>query len=82
MQNMQRVMALNDPKVLNVKIVDLPDDRFVRKLILFGVLAVAAAAAVTVLAQEPPQPSSPEKSSERRKNHGDAAFSRRTKRRC
>ena len=32
MQNMQRVMALNDPKVLNVKIEDLVDDRFVRKL--------------------------------------------------
>jgi ABC-type nitrate/sulfonate/bicarbonate transport system substrate-binding protein len=32
MQNMQRVMALNDPKVLNVKIEDLADDRFVRKL--------------------------------------------------
>ena len=32
MQNMQRVMALNDPEVLNVKIEDLVDDRFVRKL--------------------------------------------------
>ena len=32
MQNMQRVMALDDPKVLNVKIEDLADDRFVRKL--------------------------------------------------
>ena len=32
MQNMRRVMALNDPKVLNVKIEDLADDRFVRKL--------------------------------------------------
>ena len=32
MQNMQRVMALNNPKVLNVKIEDLADDRFVRKL--------------------------------------------------
>ena len=32
MQNVQRVMALNDPKVLNVKIEDLADDRFVRKL--------------------------------------------------
>jgi NitT/TauT family transport system substrate-binding protein len=32
MQNMQRVMALNDAKVLNVKIEDLADDRFVRKL--------------------------------------------------
>ncbi|HEV8532684.1 MAG TPA: ABC transporter substrate-binding protein [Methylomirabilota bacterium] len=32
MRNMQRVMALNDPKVLSVKIEDLADDRFVRKL--------------------------------------------------
>jgi ABC-type nitrate/sulfonate/bicarbonate transport system substrate-binding protein len=32
MQNMQRVMALNDATVLNVKIEDLADDRFVRKL--------------------------------------------------
>jgi ABC-type nitrate/sulfonate/bicarbonate transport system substrate-binding protein len=32
MQNMQRVMAFNDPTVLNVKIEDLADDRFVRKL--------------------------------------------------
>jgi ABC-type nitrate/sulfonate/bicarbonate transport system substrate-binding protein len=32
MRNMQRVMALNDPKVLSVKIDDLADDRFVRKL--------------------------------------------------
>ncbi len=32
MQNMQRVMALNDPKVFNVKIEDLADDRFVRRL--------------------------------------------------
>jgi hypothetical protein len=32
MQNMQRVMALNDASVLNVKIEDLADDRVVRKL--------------------------------------------------
>jgi NitT/TauT family transport system substrate-binding protein len=32
MQNMQRVMALNDPKVLSVKIENLIDDGFVRKL--------------------------------------------------
>jgi ABC-type nitrate/sulfonate/bicarbonate transport system substrate-binding protein len=32
MRNMQRVMALNDPKVLNVQIEALADDRFVRKL--------------------------------------------------
>ena len=32
MRNMQRVMALHDPKVLTVKIEDLADDRFVRKL--------------------------------------------------
>lgn len=32
MRNMQRVMALNDPKVLNVKVEDLVDDRFVRRL--------------------------------------------------
>jgi ABC-type nitrate/sulfonate/bicarbonate transport system substrate-binding protein len=31
-RNMQRVMALNDPRVLNVKVEDLADDRFVRKL--------------------------------------------------
>jgi hypothetical protein len=29
---MQRVMALNDPKVLSVKIENLIDDGFVRKL--------------------------------------------------
>jgi NitT/TauT family transport system substrate-binding protein len=32
MRNMQRVMALNDPRVLNVKIEEVADDRFVRKL--------------------------------------------------
>jgi ABC-type nitrate/sulfonate/bicarbonate transport system substrate-binding protein len=32
MQNMQRVMALNDPKVLSVKVEELADDRFVRQL--------------------------------------------------
>jgi hypothetical protein len=32
MRNVQRVMALNDPRVLNVRIEDLADDRFVRKL--------------------------------------------------
>lgn len=32
MRNMQRVIAFNDPKVLNVKIEDIVDDRFVRKL--------------------------------------------------
>jgi NitT/TauT family transport system substrate-binding protein len=32
MQNMQRVMALNDPKVLSVKIENLIDDGFVRAL--------------------------------------------------
>ena len=37
-QNMQRVMALNDPRVLNVKVEDLFDDRFVRKLDQNGVI--------------------------------------------
>jgi hypothetical protein len=32
MQNMQRVMALNDSKVLDMKIENLIDDAFVRKL--------------------------------------------------
>jgi NitT/TauT family transport system substrate-binding protein len=32
MQNLQRVMALNDPKVLNVRVADIADDRFVREL--------------------------------------------------
>ena len=32
MQNLQRVMALNDPKVLNVKVEQLIEDRFVRRL--------------------------------------------------
>jgi len=38
MQNVQRVMALNDPKVLNVKVEDLVEDRFVRKLDESGVI--------------------------------------------
>lgn len=37
-QNMQRVMALNDPKMLNVKVEDLFEDRFVRKLDRSGVI--------------------------------------------
>jgi hypothetical protein len=37
-QNMQRVMALNDPKMLNVKVEDLFEDRFVRKLDQSGVI--------------------------------------------
>ena len=37
-QNMQRVMALNDPKVLNVKVEDLVEDRFVRRLDESGVI--------------------------------------------
>jgi hypothetical protein len=32
MQNLQRVMALNDPKVLTVKVEQLIEDRFVRRL--------------------------------------------------
>jgi NitT/TauT family transport system substrate-binding protein len=32
MRNMQRVMALHDPKVLNLKLADLIEERFVRKL--------------------------------------------------
>ena len=38
MQNLQRIMALNDPKVLNVKVEDLIEDRFVRKLDESGVI--------------------------------------------
>jgi NitT/TauT family transport system substrate-binding protein len=38
MQNLQRVMALNDPKVLNVKVELLIEDRFVRKLDESGVI--------------------------------------------
>ena len=38
MQNMQRVMALHDPKVLNVKVEDLVEHRFVRKLDESGVI--------------------------------------------
>ena len=37
-QNMQRVMALNDPEMLNVKVEDLFEDRFVRKLDRSGVI--------------------------------------------
>ncbi len=37
-QNMQRVMALNDPKVLGVKIDNLVDDDFVRKLDASGAI--------------------------------------------
>ncbi len=37
-QNMQRVMALNDPRVLNVKVEDLVVDRFVRALDQSGVI--------------------------------------------
>ena len=32
MQNMQRIIGLADPRVLNIRIEDLADDRFVRKL--------------------------------------------------
>jgi NitT/TauT family transport system substrate-binding protein len=38
MQNMQRVMALHDPKVLNLKLADLIEQRFVRKLDESGVI--------------------------------------------
>ena len=38
MRNMQRVMALHDAKILSVKIEDLADDRFVRKLDESGAL--------------------------------------------
>ncbi len=38
MRNMQRVMALHDPKVLNLKLADLIDERFVRKLDESGVI--------------------------------------------
>ena len=38
MQNLQRVMALNDPRVLNVKVEDLIEDRFIRKLDQSGVI--------------------------------------------
>jgi NitT/TauT family transport system substrate-binding protein len=37
-RNVQRVMALNDPKVLNVKVDDLVEDRFVRRLDENGVI--------------------------------------------
>lgn len=37
-QSMRRVMALNDPKVLNVKVEDLLEDRFVRRLDESGVI--------------------------------------------
>jgi hypothetical protein len=38
MQNMQRVMAFHDPKVLNLKLADLIEERFVRKLDKSGVI--------------------------------------------
>lgn len=38
MQNMQRVMALHDPKVLSLKVADLVEDSFVRKLDEVGVI--------------------------------------------
>jgi ABC-type nitrate/sulfonate/bicarbonate transport system substrate-binding protein len=38
LRNVQRVMALNDPKVLNVNVEDLVEDRFVRKLDESGVI--------------------------------------------
>jgi ABC-type nitrate/sulfonate/bicarbonate transport system substrate-binding protein len=38
LRNMQKVMALHDPKVLGVKVEDLIDDRFVRKLDESGVI--------------------------------------------
>ena len=38
MQNVQRVMVLNDAKVLNVKVEELVEDRFVRKLDQSGVI--------------------------------------------
>jgi len=38
MQNMQRVMALHDPKVLSLKLADLIEERFVRKLDQSGVI--------------------------------------------
>jgi len=38
MQNMQRVMALHDPKVLSLKLADLIEERFVRKLDESGVI--------------------------------------------
>jgi len=38
LRNMQRIMACHDPKVLNVRIEDLVDDRLVRKLDESGVI--------------------------------------------
>ena len=38
MQNLQRVIGLADPRVLNIRIKDLSDDRFVRKLDTSGVI--------------------------------------------
>lgn len=38
LQNMQRIMALHEPKVLNLKADDLIDDRFIRKLDKSGVI--------------------------------------------
>ena len=38
LQNLQRIMALHEPKVLNLKADDLIDDRFIRKLDKSGVI--------------------------------------------
>jgi ABC-type nitrate/sulfonate/bicarbonate transport system substrate-binding protein len=38
LRNMQRVMALHDPKVLDLRVEDLIEDRFVRKLDETGVI--------------------------------------------
>lgn len=38
LRNMQRIMAIHDPKVLNVRVEDLVEDRFVRKLDESGVI--------------------------------------------
>ena len=38
MKDMQRIMALHDPKVLNVKVEDMIEDRFVRRLDRSGVI--------------------------------------------
>ena len=38
LKNVQKIMALHDPKVLNLKVEDLIEDRFVRKLDESGVI--------------------------------------------
>ena len=38
LRNMQKVMALHDPEVLSVKVEDVVEDRFVRKLDESGVI--------------------------------------------